>query len=359
MAMQHPVSGIVRHKLDIPRLRHSYKHRVSRSPCRLGLAASFSPCNYELVPMKVDGMVVHPQIDKANTDALPVPHDQRSRRRPRFAVEGQPIELHVHGVRHLDVRQDGVLLHDDCEVIIGTRLVGFPGVHDERADHAHHFLHRHVRVIEISTLLLEREFVDKSATGRDGVLTRTGCSVHLVRDFEAVPMHRCRFGKVVVHDDPNAVTLVHLNRRPRSAAVVTPEVNRAARKYRLFNRLGDEMKFFYVSIHAPRKLQYIGRLHPNDLTVAALLSVAGVLHVHVDARSVQVRRCKQARCGRQTGAQAKSISPEITSIFHNSSSSRVEGSNYRQKLNWTLDRRKMYGQPIDAKSLLWLYVARG
>ena len=36
-------------------------------------------------------------------------------------------------------------------------------------------------------------------------MTRTGRSVHLVRDFEAVPVHRCRFGKVIVHDDPNAI----------------------------------------------------------------------------------------------------------------------------------------------------------
>ena len=60
--MEHPVAGVVGDELDIPRLRHSYKHCVSRSPCRLGLAASFSPCNYELVPMKVDRMVIHSQI---------------------------------------------------------------------------------------------------------------------------------------------------------------------------------------------------------------------------------------------------------------------------------------------------------
>src|SRR5438552_15480232 len=110
MAVQHPVAWIVSNKLDVARLRYPHEHRVSRSPRRLGLAASFSPCNYELVPMKVDRMVVHPQINKADADALSVPHNQRSVGWTGFSVEGEPVELHVHGVRYLDVRQDGVLL---------------------------------------------------------------------------------------------------------------------------------------------------------------------------------------------------------------------------------------------------------
>src|SRR5712691_2182197 len=116
MAVQHPVAGIACNKRDIARLRYAHDYRVSRSPSRFGLAASFSPRNYELVPMKVDRMVVHPQIDKADADTLPMPHDERSVGWTGFSVEGKPVELHIHGVRHLDVRQDGILLHNDCEV---------------------------------------------------------------------------------------------------------------------------------------------------------------------------------------------------------------------------------------------------
>src|SRR5216683_3960740 len=203
-------------------------------------------------------------------------------------------------------------------------------MHDEGADHAHHFLHRHVRVVEIRAFLVQREFVDKSATGRDRVLTRTGRSVHLVRDFEAVPVHRCRFGKVVVHDDPNAITLVHLNRWPWSIAVVTPEVNDPAGKDLLFDRLGDEMEFLNAPVHAARKLRNVRRFHRNDPTVA-LCTVAHVVHVHT--RSVRLRRCKQARCGRQTGTQTKSISQEITSVLHGSSSLRLGGPNCPEKPN--------------------------
>src|SRR6266852_1588111 len=136
---------------------------------------------------------------------------------------------------------------------------------------------------------------------------------------------------MIVHDDPNATTLVHLNRRTGSAAVVTPKVNDPARKYLLFNRLGDEMEFLNARIHAPRKLRNVRRFHRDDLTVAALGCVAHVLHVH--GRSVRLRRSKQVRCGGQAGAHAKSISQEITSVLHGSSSSRVGESSVLEKLN--------------------------
>src|SRR5260370_41300558 len=116
MTVQHPVAGIAGNELHIAGLRHSYEYRVSRSPRGLRLSSSFSAGDHKLMAVKVDRMVVHSQIDKADADALPLPYDQRSRRRPGFAVEGEPVELHIHGVRHLDVRQDGVLLHNDCEV---------------------------------------------------------------------------------------------------------------------------------------------------------------------------------------------------------------------------------------------------
>src|SRR5713101_8028868 len=270
MAMQHPVAGIAGNELHIARLRYSYEHRVSRSPRGLWLSSPFRAGDHKLMAVKVDRMVVHSQIDEADADALPVPHDERSVGRTGFSVEGEPVELHVHGVRHLDVRQDGVLLHNDCEVFIGARLVWLLGMHDERADHAHHFLHRHVRVVEVGAFLVEREFIDKAAPGRDRVLTRTRRTVHLVWDFEAVPMHRCRFGKVVVHDDPNAITLAHLNSRARSPAVVTPEVNDPARKNLLFYRLGDEMEFLYVSVHVPWKLGHVPRLYEHRRNVPVL-----------------------------------------------------------------------------------------
>src|SRR6202040_1070861 len=104
------------------------------------LTASFSACNDKLVTMKVDGMVVHSEIDKADADAFSVPHNQRSGGRTGFSVEGEPVELHIHGVRDVDIWQNGVFLHDDDEILVDAGLVGVLRMHDERADHSHHFL---------------------------------------------------------------------------------------------------------------------------------------------------------------------------------------------------------------------------
>src|SRR5437660_7521304 len=117
MAVQHPVARIIGHELHVTRLGNSNEHGVSWSPCRFGLAASFRSGNYELVPMQVDRMVVHPQIDEADADALSVPHDERSVGWTRSSVERKPVELHVHGVRDIDVRQDGVFLNDNREAL--------------------------------------------------------------------------------------------------------------------------------------------------------------------------------------------------------------------------------------------------
>src|ERR1700716_1634472 len=110
MAVQHPVPWVAGDKLHIAGLRYTYEHRVSRSPCRLGLAASFCASHQELMTVKVDRGVVHAEVDQAKAHALAVPHNQRSGRWPLFAVEGEPVELHIHGVRHLDVWLDGMSL---------------------------------------------------------------------------------------------------------------------------------------------------------------------------------------------------------------------------------------------------------
>src|SRR3989454_7557269 len=130
MAMQHPVAGIAGHELHVAGLCDSDEDSISRTPRGLGLSSSFRAGDDKLMAVKMDRMVVHAEVDETDADALPVAHDERSVGWTRLAVEGEPVELHVHGVRHLDVRQDGVLLHNDCEVFIGARLVWVLWVHD-------------------------------------------------------------------------------------------------------------------------------------------------------------------------------------------------------------------------------------
>ena len=85
-------------------------------------------------------------------------------------------------------------------------------MNDEEPDHAHHLLHRHVRVVEERAVLVERELVGKCAARRDRILRNTRHAIHLVRNLEAMPVHRERFGQSIRDDEADTVTLD----RPRS-----------------------------------------------------------------------------------------------------------------------------------------------
>src|SRR5712692_692934 len=80
-------------------------------------------------------------------------------------------------------------------------------------------------------------------------------------------MHRSRFGKVVIHNDADAITPGNLNGWSRSAAVVSPEVHDTARDDLLLDGFSDEMEFLYISVHAPRQVADIRRLDWNGRAV--------------------------------------------------------------------------------------------
>src|SRR5579859_405862 len=128
---------------------------------------------------------------------------------------------------------------------------------------------------------------------------------------------------MVVHDDPHSIPLIHLDRWAGSATVVAPEVYDLAGHQFLLHGFGDQVEFLRPASHSPRKLRNVWRFHGDDPTAAASGSLTHVPRFH--ARSVLLRGRKQARCGGQTGTQAKRVSKEITSVLHGSSSSRVEG----------------------------------
>src|ERR1700719_4114939 len=68
---------------------------------------------------------------------------------------------------------------------------------------------------------------------------------------------------MVVDDDADSIALGNLNRRSRSAAVVTPEIDNSARDDFLLHGLGDEMELLDVSIHPKRKVRNVGCLSRN------------------------------------------------------------------------------------------------
>lgn len=71
--------------------------------------------------------MVHAEIDDAQADAIALPHDHRRGGGCGDAIEGQPVEFHIRGIRDIQVRQDGPFLKDDSEVMVRMRWYGFSG----------------------------------------------------------------------------------------------------------------------------------------------------------------------------------------------------------------------------------------
>src|SRR5690242_2612633 len=118
-------------------------------------------------------------------------------------------------------------------------------MNNEPAEKPDHFLHRHVWVIEERPVLVKREFVDKTLSRHDGLLSNARNSVHLNRQFEAVPMDSGRFRQVIVEDDSHTISFICLNRRTRCAAVETPEIEGSPHRAwndDLLHWLGDKIE---------------------------------------------------------------------------------------------------------------------
>src|ERR1700739_368527 len=64
MAVDHPVAWIFGFELDDFGLRYADEDRVGGIPGGLGSAAAFGAGDDELVPVEMDGMVIHPEVDE-------------------------------------------------------------------------------------------------------------------------------------------------------------------------------------------------------------------------------------------------------------------------------------------------------
>ena len=76
------------------------------------------------------------------------------------------------------------------------------------------------------------------------ILPQAHAPVLRMRYFETMPVYRRRLGQMIVKNNPRPVALIHLQSRPRHAAVVTPRRQFAARSYLRCNYLGCQDKLF-------------------------------------------------------------------------------------------------------------------
>src|SRR5690242_4984512 len=172
----------------------------------------------------MNGMMIHPKVDNPDPNAVAKAHDEGCRGWSGFAVQQQPVELHVHCVRHGVVRKYGILLKKNDKILVNPGGVGDLGVHDKGPKHADHLLHGHMRVVEEGSRLVKSKFVHETAAGRNRILTDAGSAIHTERNLETVPMHGCRLRQMVIDNHANSIALGDLNRGSRSTAVETPEI---------------------------------------------------------------------------------------------------------------------------------------
>src|SRR5579883_1910766 len=99
-------------------------------------------------------------------------------------------------------------------------------------------------VVEIRTFLVQRELINEAPARFNRILTNSRTAVHVVGNFKTVPVHGGRFRQMVVDDDADAISLVHLDGWPWGAAVEAPQINRFIRLELLPYGLGNQVKDF-------------------------------------------------------------------------------------------------------------------
>ncbi len=259
-------------------------------------------------------MVIHAEVYESNAHAAVLPDEQWSWRRAGLAVEQQPVVFHVHGVGHGARRQHGVLLQMNEKVVVHVRCIRLGWMHDEAAQHAGHLLHCEMRVIEEGSGLVNVEFVDKSSARLDRVLADARHAVHIDRNFKAMPVHRGRFGQVVVDDNAHAVALIYLNGWPGCGAVVSPQIEGFVRQDRLLHRLCDEVKDLDAVVHDEGQVSDIGG---DDRHVESSRRAGAAISL---SYSIAVPLCGVELCaGEKTRADAHGSLKKTASIAHNSS----------------------------------------
>src|SRR6266436_10258325 len=110
VTVNHPVAGIFGFELDDFGLCDADEDRVGGIPGGFGSAAAFGARDDELVAVEMDGVVIHAEVDEAETDAAAEARNEWRGGGGGEAVEGEPIEFHGGGVGNGVGRENGPFL---------------------------------------------------------------------------------------------------------------------------------------------------------------------------------------------------------------------------------------------------------
>src|SRR5450830_1292139 len=211
----------------------------------------------EFMAVQVDRMIGHGQVADADAHAVVLPHRQRIDAGEGATVPGPQVEVE-HGVDlgRGGARIDVVSVEQEHEIAIDAHEIRILGMGDPEAHHAHRHLHHFIgmRVIHESAGAARSELVDESFTRRDARLGQPGDAVHTVGQALAVPVHRGVLGQLIGDENAHPVALDHFYRRPRTLAVVTPQIGFHAWCDFAHHRFGDQVEFLDAVVHAPGQI---------------------------------------------------------------------------------------------------------
>ena len=170
---------------------------------------------------------------------------------------------HLGDLRHVSAGIDIVGAEQEDEVPIDAHEGRVLRMHDEETHHSHRHLHHlvGVRVVHERAALAQFELVDERLARLDVRLRQSTNAVHAIGQQHAVPMNGGVLGQLVGDEDAHLVAFDRLDRRPRGLTVVAPQVCLHAWRHLTYHRLGDEMEFLPVAIHAPRQRPAVQRHH--------------------------------------------------------------------------------------------------
>src|SRR5207244_12922580 len=160
-------------KFDGARRAGRNVHRYFRPARSVGEFAAICPNDPKPMTMKMDWMTIHAQISETDSNALVQLHDQRIGTRPNATVKSEQVEIR-HDVRiwRRCARFDEPFLQKNAEVAIDRRLVSVFRMNDNKYLHSHRHLHHFVgmRMVHLHAMLLQRELVSVSFSGRNMLL---------------------------------------------------------------------------------------------------------------------------------------------------------------------------------------------
>ena len=232
--MHRPDAGIVGRKFNVPCLAGSYQNGIFIDLCLLHYRKAIGGHDLELMPVQVDGVVVHLDIAEPDAHRVSIIDLQRKGLWVTGAVDGKKVEGRVHEAEWVEPGgqfaplqlMDSPFLQDTEIVFVILTVLGLGVFHNQSAEKACVILRHdiHVRVIQVSPWRIRylEAIVHMTIRLNKGGRLNGRHPVHIVGDIQPVPVHACFHRQMIDDTDDNFIAGEDVDRRPGSRTVVSP-----------------------------------------------------------------------------------------------------------------------------------------